>query len=173
MARAPVGPANLKANVGMQMGGPMKVVQLAVATVLIAGANTALAGEFATKDEATAIVKKAVALIKEQGADKTYPLISDKSGQFVSRDLYVVVYGLDGKVLAHGSNGKLIGKEMLDAQDVDGKFFVKERVELAKAQGTFWQEYKFANPVSKKVEPKEMYCERLGETAVCAGVYKF
>jgi hypothetical protein len=26
--------------------------------------------------------------------------------------------------------------------------------------------------VTKKVEPKEMYCERLEQTAVCGGVYK-
>jgi signal transduction histidine kinase len=150
----------------------MKVVKFVVAAVLFACANVAAAGEFATKDEAMAMVKKAVGFIKDQGADKAYAEISNKSGQFVSHDLYVVVYGLDGKVLAHGANGKLIGKDMLDAQDVDGKFFVKERVDLAKAQPTFWQDYKFANPVSKKVEPKEMYCERVAETAVCAGVYK-
>jgi hypothetical protein len=62
---------------------------------------------------------------------------------------------------------------MIDAQDVDGKFFVKERVDLAKTNATFWQDYKFVNPVSKKIEPKQMYCERLGDTAVCGGVYKF
>ena len=28
------------------------------------------------------------------------------------------------------------------------------------------------NPVTKKVEPKEMYCERLDDTAVCGGVYQ-
>ncbi len=150
----------------------MKALQFVAAAALLAGANTALAGEFATKDEAMAMVKKAVGFIKEQGADKAYPEISNKAGQFVSHDLYVVVYGLDGKVLAHGANGKLIGKDMIDAQDVDGKPFVKERVDMAKAQPSFWQDYKFANPVSKKVEPKEMYCERLAETAVCAGVYK-
>jgi hypothetical protein len=27
------------------------------------------------------------------------------------------------------------------------------------------------NPVTKKVEPKQMYCERLGQTVVCGGVY--
>jgi len=26
--------------------------------------------------------------------------------------------------------------------------------------------------VSKKVEPKQMYCEKLDNTAVCAGIYK-
>jgi cytochrome c len=43
---------------------------------------------------------------------------------------------------------------------------------MAKAKESFWQEYKFTNPTSKKIEPKEMYCERLDQTAVCAGVYK-
>jgi cytochrome c len=28
------------------------------------------------------------------------------------------------------------------------------------------------NPVSKTVEPKQMYCERLNETVVCAGIYQ-
>jgi len=28
------------------------------------------------------------------------------------------------------------------------------------------------NPVTKKVEPKEMYCERLDQTVVCGGVYQ-
>jgi hypothetical protein len=28
------------------------------------------------------------------------------------------------------------------------------------------------NPVTKQVEPKQMYCERLDETAVCGGIYQ-
>jgi signal transduction histidine kinase len=150
----------------------MKSVTVLAAAMVLAGASMAGAEQFATKDEATAMVKKASAMIKEQGPDKAYAEIDNKQGRFTDRDLYVVVYGLDGKVLAHGANQKLVGKDMLDAQDVDGKYFVKERVELARSQGTFWQDYKFVNPTSKKIEPKQMYCERLGETAVCAGVYK-
>lgn len=142
---------------------------LAVAAVTMA-AVPAAAG--ASKDDAIAMVKKAVEAIKADGIDKTYPLISDKAGPFVKDDLYVVVYQLDGKVLAHGANAKFVGKDMIDAQDVDGKLYVKERVELAGKQPSFWQDYKFVNPVSKKVEPKEMYCERVDNTAVCAGVYK-
>src|SRR5882724_8086767 len=114
----------------------------------------------AKKDDAVAMVKKAVVFIKEQSPDKAYAEFTGKDAQFIDRDLYVVVYQLDGKVLAHGSNQKLIGKDMSDAQDVDGKFYVKERIELANNQPTFWQDYKFVNPVTKKVEPKQMYCER-------------
>lgn len=142
---------------------------LAATLVLVGSAG---AGDKATKDDAVAMVKKAVSFIKEQGPEKAYPEITNKAGTFVDRDLYVVVYQLDGMVLAHGSNAKFVGKNMIDAQDVDGKPFVKERVELAAKQPSFWQDYKFVNPVSKKVEPKEMYCEKLDNTAVCAGVYK-
>ncbi len=133
---------------------------------------TAFAADGASKDEAVAMVKKAVASIKAEGADKAYAEISRKGGPFTDRDLYIVVYQLDGKVLAHGANEKFIGKDMSDAQDVDGKLYVKERIELAQKQASFWQDYKFVNPVTKKVEPKEMYCERLDQTAVCGGVYK-
>jgi len=126
----------------------------------------------AKKDDAVAMVKKAVVFIKEQSPDKAYAEFTGKDAKFIDRDLYVVVYQLDGKVLAHGSNSKFVGKDMSDAQDVDGKLYVKERVELASKQASFWQDYKFVNPVSKKVEPKEMYCEKLENTAVCAGIYK-
>ena len=153
----------------MRASASRKIVSAIAATVMFAGAAVA---DGAGKDEAVAMVRKATAFIKEQGPDKAYPEISNKAGRFVDRDLYVVVYQLDGKVLAHGSNEKFVGKDMIEAQDVDGKLYVKERVELAAKQATFWQDYKFVNPVSKKVEPKQMYCEKLDNTAVCAGIYK-
>ena len=135
-------------------------------------AGTALAATDATKDDAIAMVKKGVAFIKANGVEKGYAEISNKSGPFIDRDLYLVVYGLDGKCLAHGANPKQIGRDLMDLTDVDGKYFVKERVSMARSKPAgFWQEYKFTNPVSKKIEPKVMYCEKLGDTAVCGGVY--
>ena len=144
-----------------------------IAPLLLALAAAPALASNATRDEASAMVKKGIAFIKANGIDKGYTEISNKGGQFTDRDLYLVVYGVDGKCLAHGANPKQIGKDLIDLTDIDGKYFVKERVELARSKPTgFWQEYKFTNPVSKKVEPKVMYCEKLGETAVCGGVYK-
>lgn len=128
--------------------------------------------DFASKDEAVAMVKKGVAFVKANGKDKGYAEISNKKGQFIDRDLYLVVYGLDGTVFAHGANDKQVGHNLIDLKDIDGKLFVKERVELAQKQPTFWQEYKFTDPVTHKIEPKEMYCERLDDVVVCGGVYK-
>lgn len=151
---------------------PALLASIASMALLTFAAAPALAAVNATKDEAQAMVKKAVAHIKANGAEKSYAEISNKKGMFVDRDLYIVVYGLDGKCLAHGANEKQIGRDLIDLTDIDGKYFVKERVALTKSKPAgFWQEYKFTNPVSKKVEPKVMYCEKLGETAVCGGVY--
>ena len=149
----------------------MRQFILAGAT-LISLCGAAVAQEKATAGEAEAMVKKAVGFIAANGPEKAYAEIGDKKGQFTDRDLYIVVYGLDGKVLAHGANAKLVGKDLLDAQDVDGVYYVKERVEAAKAKPSFWQDYKFTNPMTKKIEPKRMYCERVAETAVCGGIYK-
>ena len=127
----------------------------------------------ATKEQAVAMVKKGVAAIKSAGADKTYAEISDKANTtWHVEDLYLTVYQLDGTVKAHGANAKMIGKNLIELKDIDGKAFVKERMDLAKSNSTFWQDYKFTNPETKKIEPKSMYCEKLDETVVCGGIYK-
>ena len=58
------------------------------------------------------------------------------------------------------------------ASDVELKAFVKERMELAHTKASFWQDYKFTNPETKKIEPKSMYCEKLEDSVVCGGIYK-
>jgi len=149
-----------------------KLTHLIAAAALACLGGQALAATNATPAEATAMVKKAVVFIKANGKDKAYAEISNKSGQFTDRDLYIVVYAMDGVVRAHGANEKMIGKNLIELKDVDGKPFVQERVDMAKAQASFWQDYKFTNPVTKKIEPKSMYCERLDDSVVCGGVYK-
>lgn len=145
---------------------------VAVAAAVALHAPAGAVAEFASKDEAVSMVKKGVAYIKANGKDKGYAEITKKKGSFSDRDLYLVVYGMDGTVFAHGANEKQVGRNLIDLKDIDGKLFVKERVELAAKQPSFWQEYKFTDPVTHKVEPKEMYCERLEDAVVCGGVYK-
>lgn len=141
----------------------------ALAALLLS--TSALSADLVTKPEAEAMVRKAIVFMKSSGKDKTYAEINKKDGQFTDRDLYLTVYGTDGVVRAHGANLKMIGKDLMEIRDVDGKAFVKERVELAKKKVPFWQEYKFNNPVSGVIEPKAMYCQPLEDLIVCGGVY--
>ena len=124
--------------------------------------------------EATAMVDKAIAHIKKVGREKAFADFSSKKEPWVDRDLYVVVYDMKGKVLAHGANEKMINKDVIDLRDNDGKYFVKERVEMMSkgpdAKG--WQDYKFMNPVSRQIEPKQMYLRRFDDLIVGCGIYK-
>lgn len=148
-------------------------IKLALLGIFVAAAMTSAHSDTkATAAEATTMVKKGVAFIKANGKVKGHAEISNKSGQFNDRDLYLVVYALDGTVRAHGANEKMIGKNLIDLKDIDGKEFVKERMALAKTKGTFWQDYKFTDPTTKKIAPKSMYCERLDDAVVCGGIYK-
>ena len=130
-----------------------------------------LADSYATPKEAEAMVSKAAKAL-QANRDATLKEITAKDKKWVDRDLYPVVYDMNGKCLAHGQNAKSVGKDLIDLADADGKEFIKERVELAKSKGKFWQDYKFTDPVSKKVLPKSAYCEKVGDDIVCAGIYK-
>ena len=134
---------------------------------------TALAkDQFGTSKEAEAMVSKAVRHIRTVGASKAYQEFTDKSPEFTDRDLYVIVYDFGGRVLAHGQNPKMVGKELIDLRDADGKEWIRERVELTRTKGKFWHDYKFTDPLTKKVLPKSTYCERVESTSVCVGIYK-
>ncbi len=148
------------------------VVMVTVAAAAVVSGSGTWAAEAVTAKEAEAMVKKGVAFIKANGKDKGFAEVSNKHGQFKDRDLYLTIYRFDGTVMAHGANEKMIGRNLIDFKDIDGKEFVKERLELARSKTSFWQDYKFTNPVSKKVEPKSMYCERADDIVVCGGVYK-
>lgn len=124
-----------------------------------------------SRDEAVAMTKKAVAYIKANGPEKSYEEFTNGKA-FKDRDLYVIVYDLNGKNLAQGANPKLVGKDLINLKDPDGFPIIAKFVETAKTKGSGWVEgYKFLNPVTKKMEKKAMYLERLGETLVGVGIY--
>jgi len=79
---------------------------------------------------------------------------------------------MSGKELAHGSNKKMQGVNLIDLKDTDGKAYIKERIDLVKAKGKGWQDYKFVNPVTKQMEPKSMYFEKFDDLIISCGVYK-
>ena len=129
------------------------------------------AAEHGTASEAKAMVQKALDAMKKHGVDATITEINKRDGQYQDKDLYIVVYDVNGKNLAH-LNPKMVGKDMMDLTDVDGKFFIRERIELVKTKGKGWQDYKFINPTTKQIEPKSMYVEKYENVIVGCGIYK-
>ena len=125
-----------------------------------------------TTAEAEALVRRATAHIKAVGRERAFADLSDKKGDFVNRDLFVFVYDLQGRCLAHGRNSEKIGENMLDFKDPTGKYIVKERIEIARTRGRGWQEYKSVDPTTKRLENKAAYIEVCDDLIVAAGAYK-
>ena len=151
-----------------------KLVMIGMIVVVMFGlsGNGFAAEKRGTAAEAEAMVKKAIAMTKAKGKDAVFTEINNPKGQFTKGDLYVFVYDMSGKVMAHGQNLKMIGKELIDMKDADGKEFVKERVEIAKTKGSGWQEYKFTNPTTKQIEQKRAYVQRHEDFIFGCGIYK-
>lgn len=130
-----------------------------------------MAEERGTAKEAMAMVQKTIATMKKNGVEPTIIEINKRDGSYKDRDLYVVIYSMDGKNLAH-INPRMVGKDMVELKDADGKYFIKERLEMAKTKGSGWQDYKFVNPESKQIEQKSMYIEKYENVIVSCGIYK-
>ena len=151
----------------------MKTLLGAVALSLLALSTNAFAADKGNKEEAVAMVKRAVALIKSDGKEKAFAAISDPANtSFHDRDLYVYVYDLNGVALAHGNNPKMVGKPLIGLKDNEGKPMIKEMVDLAKTKGSGWVDFKWPNPVTKAVESKSGYVEKVDDMLVGSGIYK-
>ena len=152
-----------------------KAIAMATALMLgaVMGSTAAMAAEQrVTPKEAEAMVKKGAIALKAGPRDKVLAEMTDPKGPYVDRELYLTVYKMDGTALAHGANAKFVGKNMIELRDANGKEHIKERLELVKTKSTFWQDFTFLNPLNKKIEPKQMYCEKSEELVVCGGIYK-
>ena len=149
-----------------------KIAALLGVLVLAWGFHAALAADKGSKEEAVALAKKAVAFLKTNGPDKAFKEFNNPKGQFVDRDLYVFVGDMQGKCLAHCTMPDIVGKDMMEVQDPEGRFITKERLKLLKQSNSAWQTYKYLNPVTKKVETKSTYLERVGDLYIGVGVYQ-
>ena len=149
----------------------MNRVTALFASLLFAAASMS-AALAAPKDDAMDLVSKAVAHVKEVGKDKALASFNDPKGPYVKGDLYVFAYTLQGVILAHPMNAKLIGKDMTNVKDSDGKFFTKDFIATVNGPGKGWVDYNWTNPTSKKIEAKSSYVAKAGDIFVGCGIYK-
>ena len=152
----------------------MRLIALVVFAVLCITAMPAAAASFGTKDEAVAMVKRVEDMYAKEGAAATFKAVSDPATkEFHDRDLYVFIYDLTGVCVAHGTRPALIGKNLMDIKDQDGRYLIREMAALTKGSGSGWVDYKWPNPITNKIQDKSAYVEKLGDNYfVGVGVYK-
>jgi uncharacterized protein len=150
------------------------VAALFSALMLIIPAPFAGAVEFGTRAEAVAMVKRVQAKVAKDGLEATIKAVNAKAKEFNDRDLFAFIADFDGYNRANGSNPGVAGKFLLDLKDQDGKFLTRDLIAIARDKRSGWYDYRWPNPVTKTIEDKSSYVERIGTTNhyVGVGIYK-
>lgn len=119
-------------------------------------------------------VHKSVLYSNKYGKEKALSTFSrlDKESPFQDGELYIYAYNYQGKVLAHGANPKLIGKNLLDLKDATGQLVIQALVNQAK-KGKGFVDYTWPYPTNlKQIWYKRGYVEKVDHTYfVGSGVY--
>lgn len=142
-------------------------LSIAAFTLLCTGA---LAQDKGTRAEAKAMVDRAHEHAKKVGADQAFKDFSTDKANWTHKDLYVFATSMDGVMLANGANERLVGKNLLDLKDQNGKLFVQEYLSAAKANGSAWTDYDWTHPQTKKLEAKTSYVRKLDNFSAVVGV---
>lgn len=144
----------------------------ATALVGILISTVAAAGDRGTRDEAIALWNKGKAYFDQHGGPATMAAVTDKNGGFVDRDLYIFCYDANGITTGNGANAKLIGVDATQLRDADGKAFALDILKIAHSESTGWVDFKWVDPVTKKIMPKSSYVGAYGDYTCGVGVYQ-
>lgn len=139
---------------------------LPVVILSMVSAGLAHATEYGNAAEAEALLDRAIGhlAVNRQQALSDF---SVRGGPFTHRDLYVLCEDMNGKILAHGGNPILVGKE------TKGSELTAQFIQMASSPaGGGSVEYDWADPQTKKVARKRTLIKRAGDLFCGVGFFK-
>jgi cytochrome c len=142
------------------------------AAAIFAAAVCPVVAVAATAEQARAFSERAATYIEQVGDQKAFTDFTRSDGGFVDGELYVFCYNQQGVNMAHGGNPSFVGRNMLRIKDPDGAEPNAMIVKMAFEQGRGWVDFKWPNPVTKRIENKSAYVIRTHDVACGVGYYK-
>ncbi|MBP7666149.1 MAG: cache domain-containing protein [Burkholderiaceae bacterium] len=125
-----------------------------------------------TPEEAKSLLDGALAEIRVQGLDKAVKGFN-AGGKWKTERAYLVAVHLDGTVLANSVNGKLPGHNMLEARDANGRPFVKDAIQVARANGSGQVDMRWGHPATRRLSDATMFVRRVPDQDVYLGSLVF
>jgi len=144
---------------------------LLVGTCAMSLPSAAYAATHATSAQAQALLDKAVDELKTAGPEKALPEFNQTSGAYNNGELYVFVLDMKGVYEAYGANPKLVGTDVIDMADAEGKQIVREMIGIANGSGHGKISYVWLNRSDNRIEHKFSLIQRVGDHIVGVGYY--
>ena len=146
--------------------------QLLTGALLCFTLTGAYAAAEPTQKDAIAMAERAAAFTKAHGREELIKKITAKDPDYVQGSMYIYMRDFkNGVNLAHPYNQSIVGKDLNDVPDTNGKLYRREIMELAKKSGKGWVDYMYKNPANSKIEAKSAYVLRAGDVVLVAGIY--
>ncbi|RQV70287.1 hypothetical protein DF018_13250 [Burkholderia cenocepacia] len=137
-----------------EIEGASKLLKRRAAALATSTAHAQL--QQGTADEAYALVSAAVQRWHSVGRERALRCLNDPRGEFVDRDLYVIVSDLEGTYLSFAPRHDLIGKNMKAMPGFDAPRYLSEALSVARAGGG-WVEFQIEHPVTGVKTEKVSY----------------
>jgi signal transduction histidine kinase len=123
----------------------------------------------ARAEKAVQQVNKAIEYIQKNGQDAAVKAFHDLNSGFIDGEYFIFYIKFDGTYLAHGKLPVMDGKNIFNIKDPDGKYLIRDMVEIVKGPGSGWYSYKWNNPDTKSTEFKISYAKRVPNTETFVG----
>lgn len=125
-----------------------------------------------TADEAMALTKRAVSVIHNVGLEQALPMLHDRNGTFVDRDLYIFGFDRDGVYRIMGADPDFVGKTLRDVPGLDAAEVLAmawQRCDM----GGGWVEYDMVDFKTGSVRPKISFVLAVNEhLLIGCGAYR-
>ena len=149
------------------IGRAFIAIQLALAFVI----GSAGPGRAQQADEVQALVERAAAHVAAIGRERAFADFTRPDGGFIEGELHIFCNSIDGIVLAHGGNPKMVGRSFAEVRDGEGLAPMAELNRVGQTQGHGWVEYLWPNPVTRRIQRKVSYVVRIDDRTVCGSGY--
>ncbi len=102
-------------------------------------------------------INEAADMIEVDGLG-AFDVLRDPKSEFVFDNNYVFVLDKEGTLLVHP---EIEGTNLYDEQDVEGKYFIREMLEVGREDGSGWVDYWWNKPGEDKPSSKSSYVRQI------------
>lgn len=92
-------------------------------------------------DTVIAYVKRAAEYLKAHGRTVAMRDFTSYAGGFIKGPLRILALDMEGVVLADGANPIFIGQNLMRMRDSEGKYVIRDMIDMVKKQGRGWISY--------------------------------
>lgn len=113
-------------------------------------------------------VDQALQLFQDKGRDYALKAIGSMLA-LTDHEIYVFALSMDNVMLAHPYKKPLVGKEVSNYIDVNGKHYYKEFRKMAANQGEGWVEYRWVRPGEQDPRLKRSFIKKVPKHEIYIG----